>query len=548
MTGIYNSYIVGKIPTDEQLEALLGDDFGDNVETFDSLAPLRWSLPSVPTSPLPGFSREPDPLTATIQSTSTVMTTKSPFTSPTQPTSQLPSITPSPSTPISSGFQSALFKELMPQQPEQSPTSPTPISFEFQSPMLKGLAQQQTSPHLAFRAEGKESAIRPAVPRMMMCGIDERISYKMPKRQILSEPEYNQICSLFNAGEKTFKPRSGLEHPLHQEINKHVNALIPSPKVLKLDEEARTQSEQLIAEICQASIMPIPQELVEVAVRYHMFKAFINNLSSCNEQQKTILFSIATGSGLFSLPQLDPSERPLTVLGQVIATSDKIITKGLNSVATAAQNSKSAISQLVKQTSSSLKETFSMQRQPIDFSSVTLPLSMPASKEETHSLTSSTPPSMMPALEPVQESLYPSLFDYVPKGTAESNLIDNTPSEWVPPDQQLATPLTAPASRRLFNTLAGPSAAVTGRVVVKFDGNEGDKLYIRGTGPGMSHWGQAIEMRKEGNLWIYDSTEPFDTFEFKFMLNNQLWEEGDNHSISTGHLFEIPKTGFHHFR
>ncbi|MBS0652353.1 MAG: hypothetical protein JSR39_02375 [Verrucomicrobia bacterium] len=543
MTGIYNTYNVGEVPTNEQLEALLGEDF----EPFDSLAPLRRSLPSVPSTPVPGFSREPHPLTTTIQSTSAAMTTRSPFTPPAQPTSQMPAITPAPSTPSSDGFQSALFKALMPQQPEQSPVPSTPSSFEFQSPMLKGLAQQQTSPHLAFRSEGKESAVRPATPRMIMCGIDDRIAYKMPKRQILSEPEYNQICSLFNAGEKTFKPRSGLEHPLHQEINKHVTTLVLLPKILKLDEQSKAACEQLIAEICQASIMPIPQELVEVAVRYHMFKAFVNNLSSCNEQQKTILFSIATGNGLFSLPQLDPSERPLTVLGQVIATSDKIITKGLNSVAAGAQNTKSAISQLVKQTSSSLKETFSLQRQPIDFSSVKLPPSAPSPTVETPSLASSAPPSMMPTPEPVQEALYPSLFGIAPKDTVGSHLIDNTPSEWEPDAQSSSIPLTAPAWKRLFSALDAPSSTVTARIAVKYQGNEGDKLYIRGTGPSMRHWGEAIEMRKEGNLWIYDSTEPFDNFEFKMMLNNQLWEGGDNHKISTGHLFEIPTIWFHDF-
>ena len=74
---------------------------------------------------------------------------------------------------------------------------------------------------------------------------------------------------------------------------------------------------------------------------------------------------------------------------------------------------------------------------------------------------------------------------------------------------------------------------ITARIVVGYQGNPGDRLYIHGTGPGMS-WLRGIEMRHENDLWIYESTAPFERFEFKILLNDLFWEVGENHTISNG--------------
>ena len=534
MSTIQPRFMTGTIPSQEEFDALFDELYQDG-ECLDSLAPLRWSLPSVPKDPIPGFSQESSPISTVTRSTSAVIAAKSPFPSMTQTTSQTPSITPMPNGEES---QSAFFKGLD-QSPAPSPSPSTPTSYEFKSPMFQALIREQTQPHLAYRAEGKEDAVRPAAPRMTMCKTtDHRIQSSISTSRILSESEFDLICSFFKDGQKTFKPRSGLDHPMHQEINKHVNALVRSPKVLKLDAESRVQCEELVAEICQATNLPIPQELIEVAVRYHMFKAFINNLSSCNDQQKAILFAIATGNGLFSLPELDASERPLTALGQVITKSNKLISDGIHTVATAAKSSTTAIRQFAKDASSSFNETFSLQRKPIDFSSVSLPptLLTTASELPTPQPDRSTPPSTMPTpSELVHESLYPSLM-----GAPASS-----PSEWEPPAEGT---LTAPAVGNLHFTPPRYVAPITGRIAVKYAGEEGDALFIRGTGPKMGYWSQGIEMRKEGDMWIYDLTDPFEKFEFKVMLNNHFWEEGNNHTISVGQLNEIPEIKFHDLR
>ncbi|MBS0653464.1 MAG: hypothetical protein JSR39_08075 [Verrucomicrobia bacterium] len=115
-------------------------------------------------------------------------------------------------------------------------------------------------------------------------------------------------------------------------------------------------------------------------------------------------------------------------------------------------------------------------------------------------------------------------------------------TQTTPPDVLNCGNISSPAP--ITQASVSNQPPFTARIVVKYEGNEGDKLYIRGTGPKMS-WGPGIEMRKEGSQWIYESTEPFETFEFKMMLNDQLWEAGENHTIVSGKPVELSSVAFH---
>jgi hypothetical protein len=87
--------------------------------------------------------------------------------------------------------------------------------------------------------------------------------------------------------------------------------------------------------------------------------------------------------------------------------------------------------------------------------------------------------------------------------------------------------------------------AFTARIAINYKCNEDEKLFIRGTGPNMS-WGPGIEMQREGaDRWIYESTEPFETFEFKLALNDKFWEAGDNHTVESGKPVELSTVTFH---
>lgn len=79
------------------------------------------------------------------------------------------------------------------------------------------------------------------------------------------------------------------------------------------------------------------------------------------------------------------------------------------------------------------------------------------------------------------------------------------------------------------------------RITIRFPTDSNDRLFIRGNGPGMSNWSQAIELRREGNgIWTFETQQGgFENFEYKIVLNDQKWESGQNHKIESGKKEEI---------
>ena len=71
-------------------------------------------------------------------------------------------------------------------------------------------------------------------------------------------------------------------------------------------------------------------------------------------------------------------------------------------------------------------------------------------------------------------------------------------------------------------------------ITVKFDAGYGNFLSICGTGPNMS-WDstKALPLRCVGDdLWVFETTQTFEQFEYNILMNNKTWEKGaSNHSI-----------------
>ena len=68
-------------------------------------------------------------------------------------------------------------------------------------------------------------------------------------------------------------------------------------------------------------------------------------------------------------------------------------------------------------------------------------------------------------------------------------------------------------------------------VVANIDVGFGNRLFIRGNGCGLT-WDKGIEMSLvNGNCWKWESKDPNNTtnFEFKILLNDELWSTGDNY-------------------
>jgi protein tyrosine phosphatase len=81
-----------------------------------------------------------------------------------------------------------------------------------------------------------------------------------------------------------------------------------------------------------------------------------------------------------------------------------------------------------------------------------------------------------------------------------------------------------------FRALNAPTIAIN------CDLKEGQKLYIRGNGPGMGKSkDEAVELKKVNGTWIYESPqENFKSFEFKIYIDNELAEPGLGHTATQG--------------
>ncbi len=65
-------------------------------------------------------------------------------------------------------------------------------------------------------------------------------------------------------------------------------------------------------------------------------------------------------------------------------------------------------------------------------------------------------------------------------------------------------------------------------VVAKIDAGWGNSLYIRGQGAGLS-WDKGVLMQCVGDQeWIWEKKNVKENFEFKFLLNDTVWAEGEN--------------------
>mgnify|MGYP001352218587 CR=1 FL=1 len=76
-------------------------------------------------------------------------------------------------------------------------------------------------------------------------------------------------------------------------------------------------------------------------------------------------------------------------------------------------------------------------------------------------------------------------------------------------------------------------------LIVNIDVGFDNVLFIRGTGPGMS-WDKGVPLRNvSSSKWIWDYTGPFAPFEFKILLNDECYENGDNHRFDFGKILNI---------
>ncbi len=79
-------------------------------------------------------------------------------------------------------------------------------------------------------------------------------------------------------------------------------------------------------------------------------------------------------------------------------------------------------------------------------------------------------------------------------------------------------------------------------VLVIFDTGYGNDLYIRGSGSELN-WDKGILMANQNSdEWLWSSDNIREDVECKFLINDEIWEVGDNVTITAGEIqIYIPK-------
>jgi hypothetical protein len=87
---------------------------------------------------------------------------------------------------------------------------------------------------------------------------------------------------------------------------------------------------------------------------------------------------------------------------------------------------------------------------------------------------------------------------------------------------------------------AAPKAKIPSKQVVKtsiiarVDVGFGNQLYIRGSGAGLS-WDKGLALVNVSSYeWAFASTEAKGDVTFKFLINDEIWAEGENITVAKG--------------
>ncbi len=76
------------------------------------------------------------------------------------------------------------------------------------------------------------------------------------------------------------------------------------------------------------------------------------------------------------------------------------------------------------------------------------------------------------------------------------------------------------------------------RVVVHCDVGFNNNIFIRGNGANLS-WDKGIMLQNTGpDEWVWETDRSFNSCEFKLLLNDSQYEQGDNHTLTCGNCPE----------
>lgn len=100
------------------------------------------------------------------------------------------------------------------------------------------------------------------------------------------------------------------------------------------------------------------------------------------------------------------------------------------------------------------------------------------------------------------------------------------------------TPVNQPTSKEAAG-IRNPSAVKVdrnkikkiSRVIIHYDVGFNNSIYIRGNNAGLS-WDKGTLLHNEGpDQWVWETDQPFQTCEFKVLINDTHYEQGGNHTL-----------------
>jgi hypothetical protein len=90
------------------------------------------------------------------------------------------------------------------------------------------------------------------------------------------------------------------------------------------------------------------------------------------------------------------------------------------------------------------------------------------------------------------------------------------------------------ATKKVVTKKAVAKPVVTTTVIAKIDAGFGNELFIRGSGAGLSWETGTLMNNVASDEWVWQATDVEGELEFKILLNDDVWSEGQNSVVFAG--------------
>jgi len=114
-------------------------------------------------------------------------------------------------------------------------------------------------------------------------------------------------------------------------------------------------------------------------------------------------------------------------------------------------------------------------------------------------------------------------------------LVTKKQSPEKPKARKDASPAKSTSTQTLqSNTAPDNKKPAKTHIIIHYDVGFNNQIYLRGAGANLS-WDKGVKLKNtKADEWIWETDLPFNLCEFKVLINDQIYETGENHRITTG--------------